>query len=90
MRIYGFLREPYQVGWQDLVYKVLLHETWREGTFAYLYTSPEALFCTSAFNAAPEDALEDWAEGLDQQDQGAPRRGHNKMFENGEWKDFTP
>lgn len=44
MRMYGFLKNPSAANRQELVYKVMLHETRRQGTFAYLYTSPEALW----------------------------------------------
>ena len=44
MRMYGFLKTPYLTNRKDLICKVMLHETRRQGTFAYLYTSPEALF----------------------------------------------
>ncbi len=62
MRMYGFLKNPSAANRQELVYKVMLHETRRQGTFAYLYTSPEAL-CSSfdLHYAELEDALEDWA-----------------------------
>lgn len=61
MRMYGFLKNPSAANRQELVYKVMLHETRRQGTFAYLYTSPEAL-CSSfdLHYAELEDALEDW------------------------------
>ena len=61
MRMYGFLKTPYPANRQDTVYKVMIHETRREGVFAYLYTSPEALFCSfDSHYSTLEDALEDW------------------------------
>lgn len=61
MRMYGFLKNPSAANQQELVYKVMLYETQRQGTFAYLYTSPEALFCSYDYHySSLEDALEDW------------------------------
>ena len=60
MRMYGFLKTPYLTNRKDLICKVMLHETRRQGTFAYLYTSPEALFSSFDLHYAElEDALED-------------------------------
>ena len=62
MRMYGLLKNPSAANRQELVYKVMLHETRREGVFAYLYTGPEALFCSfDCHYSTLEDALEDWA-----------------------------
>ena len=105
MRMYGFLKNPSAANQQELVYKVMLHETRRQGTFAYLYTSPEALFCSYDYHySSLEDALEDWEGDVERwvelgdplpvrikgRDQGAPQWGRYEILENGEWKDFTP
>lgn len=114
MRMYGFLKTPYPANRRDTVYKVMIHETRREGVFAYLYTSPEALFCSfDCHYSTLEDALGDWdgeVEGWTElgdplpgcqhdcplpvrvkgRDRGAPQWGQYEIFEDGEWKDFTP
>ena len=66
MRMYGFLKTPYPANRRDTVYKVMLHETRQEGVFAYLYTSPGALFCSfDSHYSTLEDALEDWDGGVE-------------------------
>ena len=46
MRRMGTLRTPLPANRRELIYKVMLHETRRNGVFAYLYTSPDALRCS--------------------------------------------
>lgn len=66
MRMYGFLNTPRLLNRQDLIYKVMLHEIRQEGVFAYLYTRPEALFCSFDLHyTSLEDALEDWEGEID-------------------------
>lgn len=66
MRMYGFLKASWLMDRRDRVYKVMLHETRREGTFAYLYHSPDALFSSSGLRCPTlEDAREDWDGRLD-------------------------
>ena len=66
MRMYGFLKASWLMDRRDRVCKVMLHETRREGTFAYLYHSPDALFSSSGLRCPTlEDAREDWDGRLD-------------------------
>lgn len=67
MRRYGFLKFPCPANRKDRIYKIMVHETAREGVYVYQYLSREADF--SAFDAhyqTLEDALEDWEGELDQ------------------------
>ncbi len=62
MRLLGTLKTPCPANQRDLIYKVMLHETRREGVYAYLYLSPDALFCSYDYHYPDlEDALENWA-----------------------------
>lgn len=66
MRMYGYLKTPRRM---NRVCKVTLHETRQEGTCAYLYDRPDALFSSSDLHCPTlEDARED-------RDRGAPQWG---------------
>lgn len=68
MRMYGYLKQPCRANQHDFLYKVMLHETKKQGTYAYLYTSPDAVFCSFDYHYADlENALEDWACKIDAQ-----------------------
>ena len=59
MRMLGRLKTP-SAGPGAAFHKVMLHET-AEGVYAYLYTSPEALFCACDLcYSSLSDALEEW------------------------------
>ena len=48
-----------------MIYKIMLHETGREGVFAYLYTSPDSLFCSYDLHYETlADALENWEDKI--------------------------
>ncbi|MCI8971467.1 MAG: hypothetical protein HFF99_08375 [Oscillibacter sp.] len=66
MRMYGYLKTPRLMNRGDRVCKVMLHETRQEGTCAYLYDRPDALFSFSDLHCPTlEDAREDWDGRLD-------------------------
>ena len=61
MRMYGYLKEPIPANKRDLIYKVMIHQTRRDGVFAYLYTEKNAVFCSFDYHYTDlEDALENW------------------------------
>ena len=68
MRMYGYLKNPYKTNKRDYIYKVMLHETKNSGTFAYLYTSRNAISCSFDHHYADfEFAREDWEDEIDEQ-----------------------
>ena len=84
MRMYGYLKTPRRMNRGDRVCKAMLHETRQEGTCAYPYDRPDALFSFSDLHYPTlEDARED-------RDRGAPQWGQYKRLQDGAWKDFTP
>lgn len=67
MRMYGYLTEPYKTNSKDFIYKVMIHEIKKQGVFVYLYTSPEAVFCSFDLHYMElEDALEEWKDKIDE------------------------
>ena len=67
MRMYGYLKEPYKTNKKDTIYKIMIHQIRKQGVFVYLYTSPEAVFCSFDCHYVDlEDALEDWGDAVDE------------------------
>lgn len=70
MRRMGTLRTPLPANRRELIYKVMLHETRRNGVFAYLYTSPDALLCSYDCHYPDlANAMEDWADEVERWDE---------------------
>jgi hypothetical protein len=66
--MYGYLKEPYKTNKKDTVYKVMIHETKKDGTYAYLYTSRDAVSGSFDYHYPDlENALEDWEDEIDEQ-----------------------
>lgn len=68
LRMYGYLKKPYQTNSKDYIYKIMIHQTKKQGVFVYLYTSRNAI--GSSFDhhyIELADALEDWEEEIDAQ-----------------------
>lgn len=81
MRMIGTLKTPLPANPREMIYKVMLHETRREGVFAYLYTRPGALFGSYDCHYSDlADALEDWdgeVEGWTELDDPLPHCQHD-------------
>ncbi len=68
MRMYGYLREPFKTNKKDRIYKVMLHQIKKQGVYAYLYTSRDALFCSFDYHYPDIDnARENWDDEIDEQ-----------------------
>ena len=68
MRMYGYLKNPYKTNKKDTIYKVMIHEIKKQGTFAYLYTSRDAVFGSFDHHYPDLDnALENWDDEIDEQ-----------------------
>lgn len=67
MRMYGFLKEPYKTNEKDMIYKIMIHKIKKQGVYVYLYTSPEAVFCSyDIYYEELEDVFEDWKDKIDE------------------------
>lgn len=65
VRMYGYLKRPYKINDNDHVYKVMIHQA-KDGVFVYLYTSIDAVFCSSDhYYQDVADAREAWDLELD-------------------------
>ena len=67
MRMYGFLKEPYQCNKTKTIYKVMIHEISGFGVYTYYYTDRNAAF--SSYDSYHENlniALEEFTDELDE------------------------
>ena len=69
MRKYALLREPYKAAdntVEDAVYKIMLYEA-AEGFYLFMYSSPDAVQCTSdrCYDSL-EDLYDDWNDLIDE------------------------
>lgn len=78
MRKYAYLKRPIPANEYELIYKIMLYETEKEGIYVFQYTSPTADFAAYDSNYdgySAEDVMELWQNEIDERgwiDIGAP------------------
>lgn len=67
MRMYGYLKEPYQWNKNKTIYKVMIYETPGKGVYTYYYTDRNAIFCSyDSYSGDLETAVEEFTDELDE------------------------
>lgn len=67
MRRYAYLREPVPCNPKDLIYKIMLYETKKDGIYLFEYCSLNAVQCSfDAWYEDIEDLYDDWNDLLDE------------------------
>lgn len=67
MRKYAFLKKPYTMNKKDMVYKIMIHKIYKQGTYVYFYCSKEATRCfADVYYYDVKDAFEDWETEIDE------------------------
>lgn len=68
MRMYAYLKEPYQCNKTQMIYKVMIHEQPGTGVYTYYYTDRNAIFSTyDSYSDNVETAMEEFEKELDEQ-----------------------
>lgn len=67
MRKYAFLKQPVPCGPRDLIYKIMLYQTPKDGVFLFQYCSPDAVCCSyDQYYHDAADVYADWNDEIDE------------------------
>lgn len=66
-RMLGYLKTPQPANDRELIYKIVVDEIRNQGTFVYLYLSPDAVRGSyDDYYNNTEDAVQDWQDKIDE------------------------